>query len=155
MRLNVAGLLLLLMAAPAWADGPSGAKADVSTFAESKAQIEADLKKGERYSELSASQRDEVRAALERMENRLQGVTSVAEMDARDRAELMNDQELVNTILTAAEEDSRLICKRTVKTGSHRPTTSCRTVAERRRERENSQQALRSMQKSHMDGPGD
>lgn len=154
MRLKLMGLFLVVATAPAWAESPAGVAADVSTFADSKAQIEDDLRKGERYSELTRHQREDVVAALERMERLLEGITAVSELRPQDRAALLNDQELVNTILTAAEEDSRLICKRVVRTGSHRPSTQCRTVGERRRERENSQEGMRRVQKSHLSPRG-
>ena len=68
----------------------------------------------------------------------------MSELPERTRLEVFNEQELVNTLLTEAREDSRQVCTREKKVGSHRTTTMCKTVAERRRDMEQSQGALRT-----------
>jgi hypothetical protein len=55
---------------------------------------------------------------------------------------VFNDQEVVNTLLTQARADSRLVCDRSRPTGSHRRQTKCQTVAERRRRMESDQDHL-------------
>lgn len=157
MRLSLLATLLSLCfaAASARAESAPLATPDLSEFPSAKAQIEKDLKEGKRYSELTRRQREDVIAALERIEQALSGVKAVSELDPADRAELMNDQELVNTLLTKAEEDSRLICTHERKTGSHRPTTRCRTVAQTRQEQEAAKEFGRRLQKSHQRSPSE
>ena len=72
---------------------------------------------------------------------------SIQSLDTDDRTQLFNDQEMVNTVLTKARADSRTICRKQVRTGSHRLNQYCRTVAEIRNERENSQDAMRRFQR--------
>ena len=48
---------------------------------------------------------------------------------------MFNDQEIINTIITHAAADSRLICERNMTTGSHLVRVSCMTLA-MRKERE-------------------
>ena len=61
---------------------------------------------------------------------------SVDELDDRTRTQLYNDQELINNVLTQARDDSRMICKREKKVGTHRITNICITAGERRRQRQ-------------------
>src|SRR3546814_12843539 len=56
---------------------------------------------------------------------------------------VFTDQELINNILTEAGENSRLVCKRVKRTGSHMSSNQCMTVAARDRAREHAQEQLR------------
>lgn len=111
-------------------------------FEKQKEKILADLGEGKTYAEISQSDRIEVRNALNRIGDSLQRAGGVDQLSPEDKVKVINDQELVNTILTRAGEDSRLVCSREKKVGSHRATTQCHTVAQRRRMREESQQEL-------------
>lgn len=125
-----------------------------SPFEEQKKSIEADLANGETYSEISRNDRDLVRTALQRISSALASAGSVDALTDGKKAEVFNDQELVNNILTDAGEDSRLVCTREKKVGSHRTTTRCETVAQRRRASEESQKAMRENQRVMMPRPG-
>lgn len=118
---------------------------DVSsgTFAEQRQKVDADLADGETYSEITAAQRAEVVAALDRMEALLGG-RQVSELTEAEKVELMNAQSLVNTHLTDAAEDSRLVCRREPVVGSRLQRSQCLTVAQRRRIREDSKEQLDS-----------
>jgi hypothetical protein len=116
---------------------------DKGDFDSQRARIEAALADGKTYAEISPDDRATVRVALERMGNQLDDVSSVNELPESKRLDLFNEQEKVNTILTRAAADSRLICTRVQKTGNLRRTVSCETVAERRQRTEASQEALR------------
>ena len=63
---------------------------------------------------------------------------------------LLNDQALVNTVLTQAADDSRLICSREQKVGTRFKTTVCETVAQRRERNEAAQRALDNRGRSTM-----
>lgn len=112
-------------------------------FSDSRSDIEEAIRKTDRYSELTLTQREKLQEALDRMEATLAGVDSVEALEEAQKTQLFNDQELVNTMLTEAAEDSRLICKREKRVGSHRYTNSCMTVAERRRLRDSAIQDAR------------
>lgn len=107
-----------------------------------------DALRDDRYREIGEDARRQVLEALDRIGQRLEKVDSVDELDKDSKVALFNDQELINALLTQAAEDSRLICRREQKVGSHRRTTHCLTVAERRRQMENSQEDLRRIQGS-------
>jgi hypothetical protein len=114
------------------------------SFEAQRSAIMSALGDGKTYSEISANDRQRVTASLSRISSLLGGAGSVEELPGATRVEVFNEQELVNTVLTQAREDSRLVCTREKKVGSHRTTNNCMTVAERRRAREQSQDALRN-----------
>jgi hypothetical protein len=119
-------------------------------FAKQRATIEKQLADGKTYVEISGGDLTRVRQALERMGGVMEGVASVDDLDPDRRVALFNDQEVVNTILTQAAADSRLICERTRPTGSRMPVSSCQTVAERNRRQENDQGELDKLQRAVM-----
>ena len=149
MRLHACAALVLFAASLSLASAKDPGKypisADIAAFPALRADIEKDLK-GDDYNELTRTQREDVIAALDRMETVLAGVDSIQSLDIDDRTQLFNDQELVNTVLTKARADSRTICRKEVRTGSHRLNQNCRTVAEIRRDRDESQQSLGRIQ---------
>ena len=63
------------------------------------------------------------------------------------RTEVFNDQQVVNTVLTRAREDSRLICRREKATGSNFAVTQCLTLAERERNKNDAQQRMNRAQR--------
>lgn len=97
------------------------------------------------YSEISSADRAKVKDALNRIESQLELSGGVEGLSAEQKANVFNDQELINTLLTKASDDSRLVCRREKKVGSHRPITECMTVAERHRAYENAQKAMRDV----------
>lgn len=100
------------------------------------------LADGETYSEIAARDRQRVRESLDRISGLLGDAQSVDQLPEVAKVEIFNQQELVNTLLTRAREDSRLVCTREKKVGSHRATNNCKTVAERRRDHDQTQNAL-------------
>ena len=138
MRFLAASVLLLAGAAGA-ADAPEGESLRVATpaeFAESRALIERAVRESDQYRDLQEVDRRELFKALERMEKTLTGIAAVDELDDRTRTQLYNDQELINNVLTQARDDSRMICKREKKVGTHRITNICITAGDRRRQRQ-------------------
>ncbi len=154
MSWKIGAMALLMVASNAWAAG-SQEKSDEMTrmdvasqtpFVQQRSRIEADFAAG-KYSEITKADSDEVYSALGRMSAMLMDVSGPAELSEDDKVKLFNDQELVNTLLTKAGDDSRLVCTRERATGSHRTTNNCMTVAERRRLRDKSQDDLRARQR--------
>lgn len=125
--------------------GKSKLELDVqkSGFAEQKQNIIAQLADGKTYSEISSKDRGVVTAALDRIEVKLSGVGGVESLTMEQKVEVFNDQEVVNTLLTKARKDSRLVCKRETTVSSRLPTTQCLTVAERKRAYEEAQSMIR------------
>jgi hypothetical protein len=112
---------------------------------ESQAEIQADLRRGE-YQEITKDAEAEVLEALQRMVALTAGARTIHDLTAEGRAQLLTEQELVNTRLTQAAEDSRLVCLREQTVGTHFRKTNCMTVAERRQLRE---EAKSNLMRSH------
>ncbi len=144
----LAGLFLVATAAQASDSRPNLAASDYAGFQAQSQVIRRDLNEGKLYSELDQKQREEVTAALDRIDAALQSHGNAAALPEETKLRVFNDQELVNAILTKGREDSRLLCTRETPVGSHRPVNSCKTVAERRRERDRSQDTMRVLQRA-------
>ena len=153
MRLRLC-FALLLVAGLSTASAKEMIRADPSDFPALRKEIEKDIK-SDGYSELTRTQREEVVAALDRMEETLAGVESVQSLSDSKKTQLFNDQELVNTVLTRAEADSRTICRKEQRTGSHRLNQNCRTVGEIRRTREDAKLQLMKNQTIRRAAPGE
>lgn len=115
------------------------------SFAEQRAAINDALTDDQTYAEISDADRTAVVQALDKMERLLRD-RSVDQLNQQEKVELFNAQEIVNTKLTQASGDSRIVCQRERIPGSHIRTNVCFTVAERRRMRERDSQALRDAQ---------
>lgn len=137
--------LMFVVAFPVVANPMSADKGD---FGNQQAAIVRALDDGKTYSEISLQDKRQVRDSLERMSALIEGSGSVAQLAADQKVELFNEQERVNTILTKASADSRLICERATPVGTRMKSNNCQTVAERRRRREVDQQSLQSSQGS-------
>jgi len=136
-------LLLMMPIAAVAATGEHGTETfDPAKFEQQRAAIENGLN-GDRYSELTSTQRRQVQQALHEIQRLLDRQQAAGALHEEERVALFNAQEEVNTLLTKAADDSRLICKREAKSGSHLRVNVCRTVAQIRRERESSENAIR------------
>ena len=149
-------LALLLVSANAFASIGSGNSArsermamDVhQSFDAQRQSIEADLADGKTYSELSDSDRSKVTEALQRMGSLLHDAGGVAALDEAQKVRVFNDQELVNSILAKAGNDSRLVCRREKQIGSNRITTQCMTALQRARQTEEARKTMTDSQRS-------
>lgn len=137
---------LLLAAAPlALANTPVAV--DAGDFAVQRANIEKDLADGKTYRELSSADRAQVRESLDRMAGILEGGNSTDDLSEDKKVDLYNAQETINTLLTQAAANSRMVCSREAPTGSQRKITTCITAAERTRRRDDDQDRLRRVQR--------
>jgi hypothetical protein len=142
MRLLPVILVCLLLPIAAAANAPhENLPSDPARFDAQRQAIESELNDGKKYTEITASQKREVLASLERIAQLLQR-GPLEQLSENDRIALFNAQEKVNTVLTRVAEDSRVVCTRETPVGSHRSVNTCRTVAERRLAREQSQRYL-------------
>ena len=136
--------LLVLIAGGAMAS-ERGTRVDVEEqFAAQRTQILEELGDGKTYSEIKNADREKVKSALARISAALAQSGGVAQLGEEQKVAVFNDQELVNNILTEAGENSRLVCKREKKTGSHMASNQCMTVAARNRATEHAQETLRN-----------
>lgn len=150
-KLILAGLLLAANVSPVNAmmnSNSAGLKEplDVKTpFDLQRQTIEEKLADGKTYTEISTNDRSLVREALSRISNTLHEEGDIDSLSDAQKASVFNDQELINTILTKASQDSRVVCEMVTQVGSHRKVSVCKTVAERRRIREDAQDNLRNL----------
>lgn len=131
----------LALAAP---KAPLDLTRDPSAVLAQIGQIRQDLGDGKTYSEISPGKKDDVLGALTRISGAVENAGGKSLAPAESVA-AFNDQEAVNTILTSAREDSRLVCKRERATGSTMVTSQCMTVAKRRQLQEDSRKNLGDM----------
>lgn len=144
-------LLMVLMfgfASAASATTEPGVSVTEGSFAAQSRAIEKSLSDGKTYVEMSRVERDEVRTILGRMSARLEGIDSVEQLSEEDRLALFNDQERVNAMLVKGYADSRLVCDKRGRTGTHFRESKCQTVAERRRRTEADQNSMRALQRA-------
>ncbi len=113
-----------------------------ATFQVQRDAILKALEDGETYIEIRSTDRDRVRELLGRIETLLAGKSRLDELSEDAKVQAFNDQQEINALLTRALTDSRMVCEREQKVGSHRRTTSCMTVAARRRARDAAQDAV-------------
>jgi hypothetical protein len=116
----------------------------VAHFEDQKAVILKDIADDVIYSDISYPDVKVVKHALDMMSARLSGVSDLTELTEEERGELFNNQGLVNTILTMAENDSRMVCRRRGTLGTNFKTTTCETVRDRRERQEADRLAIDS-----------
>jgi len=141
--------LSLALAATAYAK-PAGPLVQMDangSVAEQIAQVQAAIE-GDDYSEIGSKDKGLVKEALGRIATRMGNHQSVEELSPPDRLEVFNDQQVVNTILTRARADSRMVCNRERMIGSNRHQNVCLTVAQRRAAQEDGRKALTDGQRT-------
>lgn len=141
LHIALGALALVVLPVTVMAADPSG---DIATqdFQVRRAQIESDLAGGEKYSEITDAQRQDVRNALAIIADKLGDKASTAELATNDRAEVLQAQQKLNTVLADAAKESRVVCTRVQAVGSHLSTNKCMTVAARRRASEENASTL-------------
>lgn len=105
------------------------------------ARVDAALRSDE-YREISMEEKSRVQQALGRIRLKMEGRELVTELSPKDQTLVFNDQEVVNTVLTRAREDSRMVCRRERTTGSNMQQSVCLTVAQRRKAEANGRALL-------------
>ncbi|MDJ0657729.1 MAG: hypothetical protein QNJ40_26455 [Xanthomonadales bacterium] len=157
MKVRHIAWLALVLAAGVHAKGEPEPKLTAleGSFAEQKQAIENDIRGGVVYREIEGKDLMTVRTSLEHMSTLLSGVEEVQQLSEDDKVDLLNHQELVNAILTMAEKDSRMVCKRRGSTGSHFKTTTCETVRARRKRQSDDRQRIQSLLRNAATGPQD
>jgi len=93
------------------------------------------------FKELSEAERRDFVTRQDKLFALIEGKSSIEELDSDDRVEAHNLLEDLQATLLRTE-DLKMVCEWTKKTGSHRKTKECMTVAERRALREASQAEL-------------
>ena len=132
----VIALVMSLLAAGPVLSKPQHGNTDARAIRKQQEQIrsEAEARSG-RYKDLSEARRIELLQRQAVVMRLTEGVTQTTELKEEQQIELFNALESIEAIVNAAE-DERMVCERHRPIGSNRPQTICKTVAERRAERE-------------------
>lgn len=138
--------LSLVATAHAKADKPAVRMDTATPVAEQIRHVETALG-SEDYSEIGLEDKSRVQQALNRIKIKMNGREKVDELAPQERNDVFNEQEIVNTIMTRAHADSRMICRRERLTGSNMPQSVCLTVAQRRKAQEESRRAMTDQQR--------
>lgn len=92
------------------------------------------------YDDMSKRDRDLLASRQGQLLSLIEGKDTLLDLDEADRTAAINSLEWIRAEVNDAEEN-RLVCRREKRTGSHMQSRVCKTVAERRKEREDAQQA--------------
>jgi len=103
----------------------------------------------DKYSEMTLEDKSAVQQAIGRIRMKMEGHARVDELNPQARTAVFNDQEVVNNLMTRGKEDSRMVCRRERVTGSNMQQSTCRTVAQRRRDTEDSRRLLDNQQRGN------
>lgn len=139
----IAAITMLLAAGSVHADDQQLTMLNKHDFMAMKSQVSKDFDQDKRYREIAPADQETVKKTLARMEMRWQKAEDTAQLSPGDRIEMVNDEQLVDTILQHAAVDSRVICHREDPIGSHMPKSICTTVAQQKREQEKAQSSMR------------
>lgn len=136
-------LLLLTMGLPTVATASSDhPNLSASAILEQQSQIRADVEaRRGRYKDMPETKRSDLLARQGRVSRMLEGVTVTTELKELQRIDLFNDLEAIEAIVNSTEDD-RMVCERSRPVGTNRTRTVCKTVAERRDEREAAQREM-------------
>lgn len=115
-------------------------------------EVRAQMAPGGRFEFVTKEEQAKLNNDLDAMGAMFDKFGTVAQMDRETKIALFNDQESVNTILTRRDAE-RLICKSEMPTGSHIPTTKCRTYGDIMRQNTDAQNYMnRFQQKGQANG---
>ena len=143
--LALCALALPSMARPAKVK-PVQVHADTkATFDVVAAEVRSQLVAGGRFEFVPKDEQVKLNNSLNAMGAAFDKFGSVAQMDRETKIALFNDQEVVNGILKRRDAE-RLICRSELPTGSHIPTTKCRTYGDMQRSETDSRNYMERFQ---------
>jgi hypothetical protein len=138
----ITAIVISIGAASSYADEPTTTIFNRRDFVTMKLQISKDFEQNRRYREITADNQEIIKKTLARMDERWQKADEFTQLSQADRLEMVNNEQLVDTILRRAAIDSRTVCQREEPIGSHFPKNSCKTVAQQKREQERAQESI-------------
>jgi len=109
-------------------------------------RIYKQMQPGGVYEHISPGEKSRVDHDIGIMRKLLQAHASQNDMPAEDKVTLANAQEEVNSVLSH-NDNNRLICEHSARTGSHIQTTQCRTYGEIMARRERDRKSLRDRER--------
>jgi len=109
------------------------------------AEVRAQWAPGGRFEFVTKEEYAKLNTSLDAMGALFDKYGTVAQMDRDTKIALFNDQEVVNGILKQRDAE-RLICRSEMPTGSHIPTTKCRTYGDIQRSETDSRNYMERFQ---------
>lgn len=144
----VFGLLLSIASVIAVADEVEPG-VDLAAIRAEQTALRADVEAGKGiFDGMSGVERQELAGRQSQLLALIEGAASIRELDDDAQVRAFNLLQQINATVTRAE-DAQVVCEYTRKTGSHRKVKECMTVAERRRDREESQKYLEEFRKGY------
>lgn len=148
--LILVSLALCVLASPLLARSakvkPMQVQADTKAkFDAVAAEVRAQLAPGGRFEFVTKEEYAKLSTNLDAMDALFDKYGTVVQMDRDTKIALFNDQEVVNGILKQRDAE-RLICRSEMPTGSHIPTTKCRTYGDIQREETDSRNYMERFQ---------
>ena len=116
------------------------ARADLIRDQQAAIRADATAKRG-RFADMDQATRDRLLQTQDKVLALLDGKSSSKELSVPDQLLLFNSLEEISAIVNTAE-DGRMVCERVRRVGSHRTENICKTVAQRRAERQQSRDAI-------------
>lgn len=118
-------------------DGPT-----LSEIREQQLELRDEVADGEDiFQAMNDTERGSLMARQTELLAMIEGKQTVEELDDEDQVRAFNLLQEINAMVNSVEGD-QMVCEYVRKTGSHRKTKHCATVAERREQREAAQQNL-------------
>lgn len=136
--IQLAALVCGLGLAPAYANPGQQVlvETDAAKIVSQQTEIQRDvLARRGGYRDMAESERARLLQLQQGVISSLDGRARTTDLPAAAQVSLFNDLEAISALINKAE-DERMICERTRPIGSNRPVSVCKTVAERREERE-------------------
>jgi len=115
-------------------------RADLIRDQQNEIRREANAKRG-RYRDMDEKARSRLFSEQDKVLALLEGKASSNELSRQDQLTLFNSLEAISAMVNRAE-DERMICERTKRQGSNISETICKTVAQRRAERQSAAGSL-------------
>jgi len=138
----LAATLMFALTAPVLASETNLPVAASKTHFEAlKTQLTGQLETA-KFSDIKPDDKRTVLKALDRIQARYDKVSKSDQMSDQDRVDMFNDQEIINTIITRAAVDSRMICERTTPAGTHVIRVTCMTLAMRKERAQSGQDSM-------------
>lgn len=136
-RMHLAAVLVMVLGVAGFTPGPATGSDnfDAATIRAQQAQLrsDAEARRGP-FKDIGESERAELSRQQDIVDRLTRDVSRTTELREAQQVELLNALEHISAIVNRAE-DERLVCRRHRPTGSNRPTTTCRTVAQLRADR--------------------
>lgn len=128
--------LMFCVALPVHARGVPTPKNDsVESFLAFHDDVARRASTASEFKALSRTDREQLSEAQADIRTTLAGKQSMSELDDEEKVRVFNAHETVVAVVNKAA-DERMVCIRKKRIGSHRHELECRTVAQRRAERE-------------------